>query len=128
MDPLTPEEQKRRERDWDAQYATPEQVLDLMDRLDVAEDHLEKANSLLTAIQASLGEVAVYEGMGIGRGSLVLYVNELVRDHEELERRIDLALMTTRDESIALTEVPARIALILRGSVPTPDSPGGLDG
>jgi hypothetical protein len=90
-----------------------------------AEARLVEAQATLTAIRASLGEVAVYKGLSIGSGeSLVLHVNELVRDHEELERRIDLAMMECSAGSVLLSE---DIGRILQGAVATPDGLDGVD-
>lgn len=89
-----------------------------------AEEALSEARATLTVIQASLGEVAAYEGLSIGSGeSLVLYVNELVRDHAELERRIDLAMMELYNPA----PDPELIARILQGGVATPDGLDGVD-
>ena len=110
MDPLSPQHLARLAEE-QGLYPTPEQVDALAHRLD-------EADALLTAIQASLAEVPAYEGMGIGRASLLLYINDLVRDQGELERRIDLALLHLRAGSAD----PDLLMRILKGHTPTPDT------
>lgn len=83
-----------------------------------------KHDTFVAQVTASLGEVAVYEGMAIGPASVLLYLNELVRDHEELERRIDLAIIKIRSEPPYET-VAHEIGQILQGSVATPDQVDG---
>lgn len=77
--------------------------------------------STLTLIQASLAEVAVYEGLPIGPDSVVLYVNELVRDHEELERRIDHAMLELRAAAASGVLLAEHVGKILQGGTPTPN-------
>lgn len=100
-----------------------------------ARNHLRLASEnvrlqgILTQVKATLSEVAVYEGMPIGSDeSVLLYLAELVRDHEELERRIDLAMMTLVDESVPLTEIPNQVANILKGGERTPDDLSEIEG
>ena len=92
---------------------------------------LEEAQGTLTVIQASLGEVAVYKGMTIGHESVVLYVNELVRDHEELERRIDATMLECAaamdGDSIPVSLFAQQVGRILQGGAKTPDTIEGLD-
>jgi hypothetical protein len=92
---------------------------------------LEEAQGTLTVIQASLGEVAVYKGMGIGRESVVLYLNELVRDHEELERRIDLAMLECASamdgDSVQVGIFAQGIGRTLQGGSKTPDTIEEID-
>jgi hypothetical protein len=92
----------------------------------VAEERLREAEAFITAVVASLDRVVTYEGLGIGRGSALLYLNDLVRDHEELERRIEVAIMECH--SGATSGKVERIEKILRGGSPVPDTPDGLLG
>lgn len=81
-----------------------------------------KHDAFVAQVTASMDQVAVYEGMVIGPESVLLYLNELVRDHEELERRIDLAILECRGEPVVDS---GTIARILQGSVKTPDQVDG---
>lgn len=86
---------------------------------------IAELQGLVAAIRGSMAEVAVYEGLPIGNDTLLLYVNDLVRDHEELERRIDLAIMECRsslkDGWLDVSSFSGHISSILKGAVPTPD-------
>jgi hypothetical protein len=106
-------------------------VSEVASERDVLSDRLERIQGVLTVIQASLSEVAVYKGMGIGTDSVVLYVNELVRDHEELERRIDAAMLECAaamdGDSIPISLFAQQIGRILQGGNQTPDTIEGID-
>lgn len=106
----------------------PKPMAEEQTALDSARGNLRQASEVvrlqgvLSRVKATLSEVAVYEGMPIGSDeSVLLYLAELVRDHEELERRIDLAMMTLADESVPLTQIPNQVANILKGGERTPD-------
>lgn len=75
-------------------------------------------------IRASMREVAVYEDL-VEVSPTAMLVSELVRDHEELEARIDAAVMLCRDR----TEDPlaVEVARLLQGGGRTPDTPEGLE-
>lgn len=83
---------------------------------------LHETQGFIAAVQGALSEVGVYEGMDV-RQSTLQYVTELVRDHEELERRIDLAMLELRGEAVSIEE----IAQILRGGATTPNDVRDLD-
>jgi hypothetical protein len=88
-------------------------------------ERLEHAQGVLVAVRATLAEVAVYEGMPIGEESMLLYLGEVVRDHEELERRIDLAVLECaagREKGwMEIRPFAEQIARILQGGVATPN-------
>lgn len=103
-------------------------------RLIAESDHYrhvaESLGSEMAEIKASLMEVAVYEGMG---GSpTALLVTELVRDHEELEARIDAALSFISGAPSFLPsertrEDLAEIARLLKGGQRVPDTIEGIE-
>ena len=117
----------------DAYHISPEEQSDInslggSDALLEERDHYkalaERLGTVLAEIRGSLDQVAVYEGMD---GSPVaLLVAELVRDHEELEARIDAALMRIASgPSYALGN---EVAAILRGGPRVPDDPREITG
>lgn len=67
-------------------------------------------------VRVALGRVAVYQGI-VEHSPTAMLVDELVRDHEELEARIEAAL-------VALGDDPAskRIEGLLRGAERVPDT------
>lgn len=97
------------------------------DRYKQVAEHL---GSEMAEIKASLMEVAVYEGMG---GSpTALLVTELVRDHEELEARIDAALSFISGAPSFLPSERTRkdlaeIARLLKGGQRVPDTIEGIE-
>lgn len=109
----------------EAAAARDAHINDLQDNLLDLHRRLDEREAMITSIRASLSEVAVYEGMDLAGDSLLLYVNELVRDHEELERRIDHAMLELRAASAEGSPHASLIARILNGSMKTPD---GIDG
>lgn len=90
----------------------------------------ERLGSEMAEIKASLDQVAVYEGMD---GSpTALLVTELVRDHEELEARIDAALSFISGAPSFLPsertrEDLAEIARLLKGGQRVPDTIEGIE-
>lgn len=85
----------------------------------------------LAQIKTALNEVAVYQGM-VGVSPVALLVSELVRDHEELEARIDAAIALLRDAKDAanVTDEPSplvdEMARLLSGGERFPDDPSQL--
>lgn len=99
----------------------------LREELDEAQAKVVELQAILTQIRAGLSEVAVYEGLPIGNESLVLYLSELVRDHSELEARIDAALMRCALPDRLKPELDlVEVARLLKGGTRIPDSPDGL--
>lgn len=89
----------------------------------VTEARLADAQAQLTQIRSLMATVAVYEGIA-DVSPLVLMVSDLAKDHAELERRIDQAILVCRAERghPAVDE----IGRMLMGGRATPDSPEGL--
>jgi hypothetical protein len=85
----------------------------------------------LAQIKVALDEVAVYKGM-VGVSPVALLVSELVRDHEELEARIDAAIALLKDAKAAsnVTDEPSplidEVARLLAGGERFPDDPSQL--
>jgi hypothetical protein len=101
-----------------------EGVTALREELRLTRERVEHAQGVLAAVRGSLSEVAVYEGLPIGEESMLLYLNELVRDHEELERRIDKAMMecaAAKDGWMEIRLFAEQIVRILQGGVVTPN-------
>lgn len=113
------------------------------------EQRLEDATAELNQIRIALEQVAVYEGI-VDVSPTALLVSELVRDHEELEKRIDsvLSLIALQDAydnpemsraarepdymdhpmSMDAKNIRAEIARLLKGGERIPDTIEGLDG
>src|SRR4051812_3218717 len=68
------------------------EVLALRGYLAASEASRDNYAGQLAQIRGSMNTVAVYEGL-VDASSVVMMVSELVRDHEELEARIDAALL-----------------------------------
>jgi hypothetical protein len=75
----------------------------------------------LTSIRIALGRVAVYEGM-VDYSPTVLLVDELVRDHEELEARIDAVLSYLSTQHQTRPEIVDEVARLLKGGTRVPDT------
>lgn len=85
---------------------------------------LQRQAETINQIKIALEQVAVYEGI-VGVSPTVMLVTELVRDHEELERRIDQAILICRSQpesDLAASD----ILQALLGRTKTPDSLEGL--
>lgn len=85
----------------------------------------------LAQIKIALNEVAVYEGI-VEVSPVALLVSELVRDHEELESRIDsvISLLKGAKEAANVTDEPTplidEVARLLSGGERVPDDPSSL--
>ncbi len=85
----------------------------------------------IAQIKVALNEVAVYEGL-VEVSPVAMLVSELVRDHEELEARIDAAIALLRDAKDAanVTDEPSplidEVARLLAGGERFPDDPSSL--
>lgn len=96
-----------------------------------AQAERDKMAGEIAQIRACLAEVAVYEGL-VEISPTVAMVSDLVRDHEELEARIDASLhylaglVTNTEAPEALREMGHIVADLLRGGKRVPDSPGDL--
>jgi hypothetical protein len=77
----------------------------------------------LTEIRVALGKVAAFEGIH-ETSTTAMMVDELVRDHEELEARIDAAIMSPTDK--AMEDRIEEIARLLQGGTRVPDTPASL--
>lgn len=110
----------------------------------IPEEHVERLAREILQVRMALGRVAVYEGI-LDVSPTAMLVDELVRDHEELEARIDAALhlisaalLTEVDEDdrhghvdpvyalMAAHRRLARVAELLKGGSRVPDSPEGI--
>jgi hypothetical protein len=86
----------------------------------------------LNQIRIALGRVAAFEGMDAS--PVALMVDELVRDHEELEARIDSALMLIkhyRPDAAHLSNLGGvfdELARLLKGGSRVPNTPEDLEG
>lgn len=78
----------------------------------------DKQAAELAQIKSALSEVAVYEGM-VGVSPVAMLVSELVRDHEELEARIDSVVMLLKGAKEAAQDEPTplvdEVARLLQG-------------
>jgi hypothetical protein len=89
------------------------------------------AETELVQIKAALNEVAVYEGL-VEVSPVAYLVSELVRDHEELEARIDavVSLLQGAKEAANVTDEPSplidEVARLLQGGERFPDDPSSL--
>jgi hypothetical protein len=89
-------------------------------------DHLAEE---ITNIRIALGKVAVYKEI-LEYSPTVLAVDDLVRDHEELEARIDAALHHIRSERESRNETVTdiEVARLLKGGTRVPDTIEGIEG
>lgn len=76
----------------------------------------------INQIKIALGKVAVYDGL-VEFSPTVLLVDELVRDHEELEARIDAVLhyLTAYKDTMDI-EAFNEISYLLKGGTRVPDT------
>lgn len=84
----------------------------------------ETADSLvaeMNQVKIALGRVAVYEGM-VEVSPTVRLVDELVRDHEELEARIDAVLSYLTTQHQTRPEIIDEVARLLKGGTRMPDT------
>lgn len=88
----------------------------------------------MAQVRAALSEVAVYEGL-VDVSPVAMMVSELVRDHEELEARIDAVMSLLRPKIeggsewvVHSLEDFREIARLLQGGKRVPDTPEGLSG
>lgn len=87
----------------------------------------------LNLIRVALGRVSVYEGL-VDVSPTAALVDGLVRDHEELEARIDRAVLVLRGlkdvvqdpVEPVLADALEEVYGALRGEKRVPDSPEGL--
>jgi C4-dicarboxylate-specific signal transduction histidine kinase len=88
--------------------------------LDEVAHQRDRQAAELAQIKVALDEVAVYQGM-IDVSPVALLVSELVRDHEELEARIDAVIMLLKGakEEANVTDEPSplidEVARLLQG-------------
>ncbi len=93
--------------------------------------HRDQMAAELAQIKVALDEVAVYQGL-VGVSPVALLVSELVRDHEELESRIDsvISLLKGAKEAANVTDEPTplidEVARLLAGGERVPDDPSSL--
>ena len=89
----------------------------------------DKQAGELNQIKIALEEVAVYEGM-VGISPVAYLVSELVRDHEELEARIDAVVSLLQGAKEAAEDEPSplvdEVARLLQGGERVPDTIAGL--
>jgi hypothetical protein len=90
----------------------------------------------LMLISVALGRVAAFRGIG-DASPTVMMVDELVRDHEELEARIDAAMMLLKqlNEGIIWPDghddwswQVNELARLLQGGARVPETPEDLEG
>ena len=82
----------------------------------------------IAQIKIALEQVAVYEGL-VEVSPVALLVSELVRDHEELEARIDAAFLVLREALTGETGErgwAAEVSRLLSGGTRVPDDLSGL--
>jgi hypothetical protein len=91
-------------------------------------DMLEEAQAKLVRIKVALGRVDVYKDL-VDHSPTEMMVDDLVRDHEELEARIDAVLhYVSSHEDGFDTEQYNEVARLLKGGKRVPDSPEDLEG
>lgn len=110
---------------------------DLNDALRSEQDRAQRYAKEITEIKVALNQVAVYEGL-VDVSPTARLVSELVRDHEELEARIDAALhyistlnstpLNHGETPKVAFEVLVEVADLLRGAQRIPDTLEGFDG
>lgn len=110
------------------QYADCMQALGQANaRADAAEADRDRLARVIAEVRGSLSEVAVFDGI-LEFSPTALAVAELVRDHGELEARIEAALSDMAHYEgkgeWELLEGPYRL---LRGAPRVPDTPEGLE-
>lgn len=93
------------------------------------ERRLGEKSAELFQIKIALEQVAVYEGM-VDVSPVALLVSELVRDHEELEARIDACVALLQGAKEAAEGEPSplvdEVARLLQGGNRVPDDPSQL--
>lgn len=85
-----------------------------------AEQTLDSMVDEMNQVKIALGRVAVYEGM-VEVSPTVRLVDELVRDHEELEARIDAVLSYLTTQHQTRPEIIDEVARLLKGGTRVPD-------
>jgi choline dehydrogenase-like flavoprotein len=96
--------------------------------LEIITSQRDRMAAELTQIKAAMNEVAVYEGI-VDVSPVAMLVSELVRDHEELEARIDavvLLLKATKEHGNVTMEMVDEVTRLLRGGKRVPDTPEEL--
>ena len=85
-------------------------------------DRIERLTNEIENIRIALGRVAVYDGI-IENSPTALLVDDLVRDHEDLEARIDavMSLLRYEQESRNATTTDEEVARLLQGGTRVPD-------
>jgi len=98
--------------------AAREEIISLRNVLAEVIKQRDKQAADISQIRAALSEVAVYEGL-VGVSPVAMMVADLVRDHEELEARIDAILMLLIGAKEAAEGEPTplidEVARLLRG-------------
>lgn len=92
---------------------------------DARDEELLRLREQITQVRVAMGKVAVYEGIA-EHSPLALMVDELVRDHEELEARIDAVMSYLNTKGQADSDA-VEVARLLQGGARVPDTPEGLD-
>lgn len=80
----------------------------------------------LHEVRIALGRVSTFEGMDLSVNPIALMVLQLAEDHEELEKRIEAALMYL-GASAGREIDPGELERVLRGGPVVPDDLSGLD-
>lgn len=96
----------------------------------LAVDQAKRFGRELAEIRGTLDQVPVYEGL-VDASPLALLISELVRDHGELEARIDavigLLAQPPAGSYRAVETLSAEVARLLQGGKRVPDTLEGLD-
>lgn len=91
----------------------------------------------INQVKVALGHVAVYEGI-VDSSPVAMLVDELVRDHEELESRIDAVvhylsavnatMLRAGEQPVTALEISTHVVDLLKGGVRVPDTIEGIEG
>jgi len=89
----------------------------------------------INQIKVALGHVAVYEGI-VESSPVAMLVDALVRDHEELETRIDAVvhylsavnatMLRAGEQPVTALEISTHVVDLLKGGVRVPDTIEGI--
>lgn len=114
-----------------------EQNRRLRDTLAETARHRTRLALEMAEIRGSLAQVAVYEGI-VDSGPVAMLVSEVVRDHEELEARIDAAMSHMRyltstalaegQRPVTALEVIEEVSRLLAGGTRVPNTIEELTG
>lgn len=114
--------------------ASRSETQEARERALMAQEQADRLGLDMAQIRGSMYEVAVYEGL-VDTSPVAMMVSELVRDHEELEARIDAAMLVVRDLNGQVdknlkeaVDGIVEIGRLLQGGTRIPDFPEAIQG